>query len=970
MEQRQWATRVDPPHQLKVTTEQESLASRSLHQTTVFNTAAMTSTTGQEHQGTLELQQETKEGGPVECLGLTFENEQARREHFMALLMEKLQDPEFRKIPGFPQGSDEAILRMSDPPYYTACPNPFLDDFVRCYGKPYDPDEAYEREPFAVDVSVGKTDQLYKAHGYHTKVPHLAIVPSILHYTKPGDLVLDGFCGSGMTGLAAQWCGSAPIAYRQELEALWQAEGHEPPEWGIRKALLNDLGPAASFISSGFNLSFDNKAFVVLARAILAEVDAELGWMYRVTHSDGKASALLNYTVWSEVFSCPECSGEVVFSDEALDMETKRVQEDFSCPSCGAALTRKKLKRFYSSSLDSLTGEIHKSPKRVPVLINYSIGKTTYERKPTVNDLELLKKIAELDPPVGIPASIIPYMHMTHERARMDVAGVTHIHHFFLPRAQHALAYMWQKASSVEDACTRRALLWFFEQSIWGMSLLNRYSPSHFSQVNRALNGVYYVASQHSEVSPWYNLENRLSRLVKVFSVPRIADNAALIQTGSCAHTRAASNSVDYVFTDPPFGENIYYADLNYLVESWHAVFTASSEEAIVDKAKDKKQNEYQILMRRCFEEYNRVLKPGRWMTVVFSNSSNGIWRAIQEAMGAAGFVVADVRTLDKQQGSYRQVTSSAVKQDLVISAYKPTEALHKKFEIGDSSGDGAWAFVREHLHNVPVFVGRSNEVELVVERTAQMLLDRMIAFHVQRGISVPLSGPEFLQGLQQRFPERDGMYFLPDQVSEYDRKRTTATQLRQLSFFVNDEHSAIQWIRQQLQDKPQSFQDLQPQFMRELQSWAKHEETVELKVILEQNFLHYDGRGQVPSQIHSYLSTNFKDLRNLEKEDSKLIEKAQDRWYVPDPSKQADLDQIRDRALLKEFEELKECTQRRIKQFRTEAVRAGFKACWQERDYATIVKVAARLPEAVLQEDEKLLMYIDNAQTRLGDDA
>ena len=212
----------------------------------------MTSTTGQEHQGTLELQQERKEGGPVECLGLTFENEQARREHFIALLKEKLQDQVFRKTPGFPQGSDEAILRMSDPPYYTACPNPFLEDFFRCHGKPYDPSEVYEREPFAVDVSIGKTDQLYKAHGYHTKVPHLAIVPSILHYTKPGDIVLDGFCGSGMTGLAAQWCGTAPLAYRQALEALWMAQGHEPPEWGVRRARLNDLGPAASFIASGY----------------------------------------------------------------------------------------------------------------------------------------------------------------------------------------------------------------------------------------------------------------------------------------------------------------------------------------------------------------------------------------------------------------------------------------------------------------------------------------------------------------------------------------------------------------------------------------------------------------------------------------------------------------------------------------------------------------------------------------------
>ena len=128
--------------------------------------------------------------GPVECLGQTFPNDEARREHFSKLLAEKLKDPEFRKIEGFPKGTDEDILAMSDPPYYTACPNPFMNEFVHQHGKPYDSRGMYSREPMAIDVSVGKTDPLYKAHSYHTKVPHLAIVPSILHYTEPGDIVL------------------------------------------------------------------------------------------------------------------------------------------------------------------------------------------------------------------------------------------------------------------------------------------------------------------------------------------------------------------------------------------------------------------------------------------------------------------------------------------------------------------------------------------------------------------------------------------------------------------------------------------------------------------------------------------------------------------------------------------------------------------------------------------------------------
>jgi hypothetical protein len=240
---------------------------------------------------------------PFECLGITLPKDEERREHFLGILREKLRDPEFRYTPGFPKGRDEDILRLSDPPHYTACPNPFLEDFVRCYGKPYDPTEPYHREPFAVDVSEGKIDALYKAHGYHTKVPHLAIVPSILHCTNRGDMVLDGFCGSGMTGVAAQWCGAATAEYRHKLEQEWREGVLGKPQWGPRCAILGDLSPAATFIAANYNLPFDVGAFEKAAKRILREVDDEIGWMYETLHWDGKTKARINYTVWSEVFS-------------------------------------------------------------------------------------------------------------------------------------------------------------------------------------------------------------------------------------------------------------------------------------------------------------------------------------------------------------------------------------------------------------------------------------------------------------------------------------------------------------------------------------------------------------------------------------------------------------------------------------------------------------------------------------------
>ena len=255
------------------------------------------------------------------------------------------------------------------------------------------------------------------------------------------------------------------------------------------------------------------------------------------------------------------------------------------------------------------------------------------------------------------------------------------------------------------------------------MSFLARYGPTHFSQVNQYLSGVYYVGSQVVECSPWYILEGKLNRLAKPFQAKFGVPGMCYISTCSTEDLRIPPSSVDYVFTDPPFGENIFYADLNFVVESWHRVKTNAEPEAIVDQAKGKGLQEYQHLMERCFEEYHRVLKPGRWMTVVFHNSKNAVWNAIQEAMLAAGFVVADVRTLDKQQGSYRQLTSTAVKQDLVISAYRPTEQLEESLKVTSGGEKTVWEFVRNHLSLVPVFVPKDGKAETIAERQSYLLL-------------------------------------------------------------------------------------------------------------------------------------------------------------------------------------------------------------------------------------------------------
>src|SRR5581483_2148994 len=240
--------------------------------------------------------------------------------------------PSLRDIPGCPTGSDDAIIEMSAAPGHTACPNPYLRDWVEQHRTADDgrPDPG----PFASDSQAGKTSLVYKAHGYPTKVPHEAIMRLILHYTRPGDIVLDGFSGTGMTGVAAQMCGNANSDLRRAIEAEMGGV-----EWGSRRAVLQDLGPGATFIAAGLNLPVDADEFARASKDLLDRFDEDYAWMYETKLDDG-TTARIDYTVWSEVMTCPHCGARVVFFDAAFDRDSERVLDNFSCVHCGAEVTK------------------------------------------------------------------------------------------------------------------------------------------------------------------------------------------------------------------------------------------------------------------------------------------------------------------------------------------------------------------------------------------------------------------------------------------------------------------------------------------------------------------------------------------------------------------------------------------------------------------------------------------------------
>jgi DNA modification methylase len=921
------------------------------------------------------LEPKTAPAGPVECLGMTFPNDEERRKHFLGLLREKLKDPEFRKIEGFPIGTDEDILALSDPPYYTACPNPFIADFIKHYGKPYDPSKPYSREPFATDVSEGKNDPIYNAHSYHTKVPHKAIMRYILHYTEPGDVVFDGFCGTGMTGVAARLCGDrsavSSLGYPITQDGSILGEDKQAiSRCGDRVSVLNDLSPAATLIAAGYNVTTDSKGFASLAKKLLDKFNAEYGWMYKTRDPKTGATCPIDFTIWSEVFSCPHCAGELEFWNLAWDEESGTLADQPICTHCSAEVSKRDLVRRTTTYYDKVVKATRTRQVLRPVEIRYQHQGSKKSKKPDKDDLASLEKIDKLIESIEYPTELMMFVPEGEEWGdlyRGYHEGISRAHDFHLPRQLVAFSLLWRMADDLPKEEMKRLWRFTLQSVVVSFTRRNRFLKNAYSQVNRALSGTLYIGSTVSEPSPTYVLTGKIKRFGN--AIPK-GGSAVAISTQSLASMLIPDSSVDYVFIDPPFGDNLPYAELNFLWEAWLRVFTNSGQDAVVSGKQRKDLAVYTNMMTDCLKQVYRILKPGRWVTVEFHNSKNAVWTAIQEAMGRAGFIIADVSVLDKGMKTKKQMHAKAVDKDLVISAYKPNGGLEKRFQLQAGTEEGMWDFIRTHLRQLPVFIVKGGFGQMIAERQQVLLFDRMVAFHVQRGVSVPLSAGDFYQGLAQRFPERDGMYFLTEQVAEYERKRMTSRELLQLDLFVSDEASAIQWLKQQIVRKPQTFQELQPQFMRETQGgWQKYERPLELSELLEQNFLRYDGQNEVPNQIHSYLSTNFKELRNLPKADESLRAKGKDRWYVPDPNKAGDLEKLRERSLLREFEEYRVSSQKRLKVFRLEAVRAGFKKSWQERDYATIITVARKVPENVLQEDPKLLMWYDQALTRSGEE-
>ena len=527
-------------------------------------------------------------------------------------------------------------------------------------------------------ITAPRTDAIYNCHAYLTKVPVAAVRPFIAALSAPGDTIVDFFAGSGMTGLAALMAG--------------------------RKAVLSDISVLGQHIAKGYLAEVSPTAFRHAADSVMETARAALGDLYKTRRATDGAVAEMVRTVWSFTYVCPVCSNELVYFEHLSPLGAAPGQ----CPSCGGPFTR----RHWSRGDD------------VPVEVVVA-GQNRKLASQDVSDFDRkMIATAAADPRhKKVPSLPIEEHREMYSRSGLGKAGLTETSLFFAPRNAIALLELWRAIHVWEDAELRRKLSFAFTAILPRAS--RRYQWSAKRPLN-AQNQTYYIAPVYYEWNVFELFGRKIEAVLRADQELLGGDGEPLfrrIKAQDLSYELASADrlshlqdaSVDYIFTDPPFGSNIFYSDMSLFHEAWLGRMTDNESEAVVHttgKRKNGAAKRYAGLLRGAFTEAFRVLKPGRYMSVVFGNSSGRIWGLVQRALRDAGFCAAPVHVaiLDKGQRSVKGLNSgseSVVTVDLVLTVQKPARAGATDNARPLSNGDTA-ALIRETVADLPVDRTRS----------------------------------------------------------------------------------------------------------------------------------------------------------------------------------------------------------------------------------------------------------------------
>lgn len=566
---------------------------------------------------------------------------------------------------------------------------------------------------------------LFGAFPYPTKIAPEAIALFIAAHTRPGDTVFDGFAGSGTTGLAALLCENPPIEIRQEAMRLGLNV-----EWGSRNAVLYELGALGAFVSRTLTSPPDPKRFREAAGQVLRAAEEEDGWMYSAPDSE-RNPGTIRYVIWSDNLRCPNCRKDVSLWDGCVSRAPAMISSEFACPWCSHTAGLDEVKRVTKKTPDDLIGGSTEQRLRTPAWLYGVGGDRTWSRPITPHDLKLLERIADAPVPASVPLVKVPWGDLYRRGYHQ---GMTHLHHFYTRRNLIVFARLWERAEAYSGRLRDALRFWLLSYNASHATIMTRVvakSGQRDLVVTSGQPGVLYVSGLPVEKNLISGLRRKLSTISNAFEIIHGREGRVEVRQRSSCNVHLPDESIDYVFTDPPFGGNIPYAEVNFVNEAWLNRYTDQAEEVIVSNHQDKSVANYQELLTAALSEAHRVLKREGNATVVFHSATAELWNALQAAYRGAGFSVESAGVLDKTQGSFKQVTTAgAVRGDPVLM-------LRKQDTEANRTIDDVWE-VAASLRREAALARDPSELK------AHRLYSRLVTHYLAHHLAVPVDADAF----------------------------------------------------------------------------------------------------------------------------------------------------------------------------------------------------------------------------------
>ena len=585
-------------------------------------------------------------------------------------------------------------------------------------------------------LSASRGGPLYGAFPYPTKISPEAIALFIAAHTNPGDTVFDGFAGSCTTGLASLLCEKPTAELRDRAKRLGLSV-----QWGARNAVLYELGAMGAFVGQTLTHPPDPGAFRKAAEEILQAAEKGEGWMSEAHDPEGRRGTI-RYVIWSDLLRCPECREKVSMWDSCVSRAPAMIAPRFKCPSCAHEASFCEVQRLTETATDDVLDTSRKLRARRPIWLYGTTGKKGWSRPVNEIDLDLLEKIDRVPVPDSVPRVKIPWGDLYRRGYHQ---GITHLHHFYTRRNLITFARLWERTEVYRSDLRDALQFWLLSYNAAHATIMTRVvakSGQRDLVLTSAQPGVLYVSGLPVEKNLIAGLRRKLTTIANAFDLIHGRKGRVEVRQQSSCGVDLPDRSIEYVFTDPPFGGNIPYSELSFINEAWLARYTDRADEVIVSNSQNKTLADYQNLLTTALSEARRILKPDCKATLVFHSTSAEVWHALQAAYTDAGFAVECAGVLDKTQGSFKQVTTNgAVRGDPVLLLGKRTVNTGQQITC-------PWT-VAEQLRQKAAMIPDP------AEQSAQRLYSRLITHYLTNNQHVPMDAESFYRWyVAQPLPE------------------------------------------------------------------------------------------------------------------------------------------------------------------------------------------------------------------------